>query len=87
MQIPRPTRCRRSCVPTMNAQELIRPSLCVQVRDGRLHVSLPYAPVLADYLDLVSAVEDTCRYLQMPVWVEGYAPARRSATAFVQRHS
>ena len=57
------------------ASELIRPALCVQVRNGRLHVSLPYAPVIADYLDLVAAVEDTCRYLNMPVWVEGYAPA------------
>lgn len=57
------------------ASELIRPSLCVQVREGRMHVFLPYAPVLADYLDLVSAVEDTCRHLNMPVWVEGYASA------------
>jgi uncharacterized protein (DUF2126 family)/transglutaminase-like putative cysteine protease len=56
-------------------RELIRPSLCVQARDGRLHVSLPYAPVLADYLDLVSAVEDTCRHQRMPVWIEGYTPA------------
>jgi uncharacterized protein (DUF2126 family) len=55
--------------------ELIRPSLSVEVRDGRLHVFLPYAPKLADYLDLVSAVEDTCQYLKIPVWVEGYAPA------------
>jgi uncharacterized protein (DUF2126 family)/transglutaminase-like putative cysteine protease len=59
-----------------DAQELIRPVLCLQLREGRLHVSLPYAPILADYLDLVNAVEDTCRYLQMPVWVEGYAPAQ-----------
>ena len=56
------------------APELIRPSLCVQAREGRMHVFLPYASVLADYLDMVSAVEDTCRYLNMPVWVEGYAP-------------
>ena len=56
-------------------RELIRPSLCLQVRDGRLHVSLPYAPILADYLDLIGAVEDTSKYLKMPVWVEGYAPA------------
>jgi uncharacterized protein (DUF2126 family) len=55
--------------------ELIRPSLCVQAREGRLHVFLPYAPKLADYLDLVSAVEDTCQRLKIPVWVEGYAPA------------
>jgi uncharacterized protein (DUF2126 family)/transglutaminase-like putative cysteine protease len=56
-------------------KELVRPSLCVQAREGRMHVFLPYAPKLADYLDLVSAVEDTCQYLQIPVWVEGYAPA------------
>ena len=29
---------------------------------------------LADYLDLVAAVEDTCHYLHRPVWLEGYAP-------------
>ena len=56
------------------ATELIRPSLCAQVRDGHLCVFLPYVPVLADYLDLITAVEDTCEYLQMPIWVEGYTP-------------
>ncbi len=56
------------------ATELIRPSLCVQARDGRLHVFFPYASKLADYLDLVAAVEDTCQYLNKPVWLEGYAP-------------
>src|ERR1700733_14915733 len=45
------------------ALELIRPSLCIQAREGRLHVFLPYASRLADYLDLVAAVEDTCQYL------------------------
>jgi uncharacterized protein (DUF2126 family) len=61
--------------PSETAPELIRPSLCVQAREGRLHVFLPYVSVLADYLDLVSAVEDTCRHLGMPVWIEGYGPA------------
>ncbi len=56
------------------ATELIRPSLCVQAREGRLHVFLPYASKLADYLELLAAVEDTCQYLQKPVWLEGYAP-------------
>jgi uncharacterized protein (DUF2126 family) len=56
------------------APELIRPSLCVQVREGRLHVFLPYASQLADYLDLVAAVEDTCQHLRQPVWLEGYPP-------------
>ena len=61
--------------PSDTAELLIRPSLCVQAREGRMHVFLPYTPVLADYLDLVSAVEDTASYLDMPVWVEGYTPA------------
>ncbi len=57
-----------------NATELIRPSLCVQAREGRLHVFLPYVPVIADYLDLIAAVEDTSRYLDQRVWIEGYTP-------------
>jgi len=61
--------------PSEEAVELIRPCLCVQARGGRLHVFLPYVSKLADYLDLVGAVEDTCVHLKMPVWVEGYAPA------------
>lgn len=54
------------------ATVLIRPSLCVQVRDGKLCVFLPFVPVLADYLDLIAAVEDTCEYLRVSIWVEGY---------------
>ncbi len=56
------------------APELIRPALCVQDREGRLHVFLPYASKLADYLDLLAAVEDTCQYLHKPVWLQGYPP-------------
>ncbi|MGD0758181.1 MAG: transglutaminase family protein [Candidatus Sulfotelmatobacter sp.] len=56
------------------APELIRPALCLQAREGRLHVFLPYTPKLADYLDLLAALEDTCQYLHQPVWLEGYPP-------------
>ena len=65
------------------ATELIRPSLCVQVREGRMHVFLPYASVLADYLDLVSAVEETCQHLNKSIWLEGYsAPSDPRVRAF-----
>ncbi len=56
------------------APELIRPSLSVQTREGRLHVFLPYASKLSDYLDLIVSIEDTCQYLHKPVWLEGYPP-------------
>ena len=55
-----------------SARELIRPSLCVQAREGRLHVFLPYVSVLADYLDLVAAIEETSEHLQKQIWIEGY---------------
>ena len=57
-----------------DAPELVRPALCLEARGGRLHVFLPYVPVVSDYLDLVAAVEDTCRYTGKPVWIEGYPP-------------
>jgi uncharacterized protein (DUF2126 family)/transglutaminase-like putative cysteine protease len=57
-----------------SAKVLIRPALCVQVREGRLCVFLPFVPVLADYLTLIAALEDTCHYLNKPIWIEGYTP-------------
>ncbi len=57
-----------------SAKDSIRPALCVEAREGRLHVFLPYITKLADYLDLLAAVEDTCAYLQKAAWIEGYPP-------------
>jgi uncharacterized protein (DUF2126 family)/transglutaminase-like putative cysteine protease len=57
-----------------DAPELVRPALCVQAVEGRLHIFLPYTPALPDYLDLVAAVEDTCDYLGVTIWLEGYTP-------------
>ncbi len=56
------------------SKSLLRPALCVEVREGRLHVFMPYMLRASDYVDLLAAVEDTCVYLNQPVWIEGYAP-------------
>ena len=60
--------------PGESSKPVVRPALCVEVREGRLHVFVPYTPELRDYLDLLSAVEDTCVYLNQPIWIEGYPP-------------
>jgi uncharacterized protein (DUF2126 family) len=60
--------------PGKSAKGTSRPALCVEAREGRLHVFLPPTPTLGDFLELVSAIEDTCAYLQMPIWLEGYTP-------------
>lgn len=56
------------------ASEVIRTALCVEPRDGRLHVFLPPQRSAEDYVDLVAAVEDTAAELRMPVVIEGYTP-------------
>src|SRR5271165_1903090 len=60
--------------PGKSTKPATRPALCLEVREGRLHVFLPPTQTLANYLDLIAAVEDTCAYLGTPVWVEGYTP-------------
>src|SRR5579862_1103691 len=57
-----------------SAAWVARPALCIEPRQGKLFVFMPPVEYLADYLDLVAAIEDTAAYLQMPVMLEGYPP-------------
>ncbi len=56
----------------------VRTALCVEARAGKLYVFMPPVEVLEDYLDLISAIERTCRELDMRVVVEGYHPPHDS---------
>jgi uncharacterized protein (DUF2126 family)/transglutaminase-like putative cysteine protease len=56
--------------------EVLHTALCVEAREGRLHVFLPPQTHLEDYLDLVASVEATAADLDMPVMLEGYEPPR-----------
>jgi uncharacterized protein (DUF2126 family)/transglutaminase-like putative cysteine protease len=57
-----------------SAPWIVRTALCVQPRHGRLHVFMPPARTLEDYLSVVEAVEDTAELLDTPVILEGYTP-------------
>ncbi|MGH2619880.1 MAG: transglutaminase family protein, partial [Anaerolineales bacterium] len=65
---------KKSLAAGESAPNLFRTSLCVEVRQGRLHVFLPPQSYLEDYLDLVGEVEATAAALHTPLWVEGYPP-------------
>lgn len=63
---------------------VIRTALCVEPRNGRLHVFMPPASSLEDYLDLVCAVEDTAAAIQTPIVVEGYLPPPDSRINYIK---
>ncbi|MEJ2361038.1 MAG: transglutaminase family protein [Gammaproteobacteria bacterium] len=54
--------------------EVIQTALCVEVRNGRLHVFLPPLTHVEHYLALIAATEATARQTAIPVIIEGYPP-------------
>ena len=60
--------------PEDSPQNVIRTALCVEPREGRVHVFMPPIVYLEEYLSLVAVVEDTAAELGIPVRVEGYPP-------------
>jgi uncharacterized protein (DUF2126 family) len=57
-----------------SAPNVVRTALCVEPRQGRLHVFLPPVSGAQAYLELVAAVETAVRELGTPVVIEGETP-------------
>jgi uncharacterized protein (DUF2126 family)/transglutaminase-like putative cysteine protease len=57
-------------------KEVVRTAMCIEVREGRLHVFMPPLEYLEDYIQLIAAVEETATNLKLPVIIEGYEPPR-----------
>jgi len=65
---------RRHRGPDAPAEKVVRTALCLEARDGRLHVFLPPFTRLEDFLNLVAAIERVAADLRQPVRIEGYGP-------------
>jgi uncharacterized protein (DUF2126 family) len=59
-----------------SAAGLVRTALCVEPRDGVLHIFMPPLAEVEAFLDLVAAIEDTAVELNRRVRIEGYPPPR-----------
>ena len=76
MQRPAPTSADPFTEPAFGESGLgiTRTALCVEPREGLLHIFMPPLGWLPAYLELVSAIERTASELQLPVQLEGYPP-------------
>ncbi|MFZ3204256.1 MAG: transglutaminase family protein [Pseudomonas sp.] len=77
----RPTLSRKNAASIaaeskIEPRDVIHTALCVQVREGRLHVFMPPLKRIEDYLALVTAVEHTATKLKLKLRIEGYQPPR-----------
>ena len=54
--------------------DLVRTALCVEPRNGMIHVFLPPLTAAEDWLALIAAVEDTAAETGRKVVLEGYLP-------------
>jgi len=53
---------------------VVRTAICIEPREGRLHVFMPPVERTEDYLDLLAALESTAAALSMPIIIEGEQP-------------
>jgi uncharacterized protein (DUF2126 family) len=52
----------------------VRTAMSIETRRGKLHVFMPPVSNAEEYVELISAVEDTAAKLRTPVLIEGYTP-------------
>ncbi|WP_045860825.1 transglutaminase family protein [Teredinibacter purpureus] len=59
-----------------DAELVVRTAMCIEAREGRLHIFMPPLDYLEDYVELVAAIEKTASTLELAVIIEGYEPPR-----------
>ena len=57
-----------------SAPWVVRTALCVEPRNGKIHIFMPPVNAAEDYVDLLTAIEDTAAHLRSKVVIEGYTP-------------
>ncbi len=75
-ELPKDIDPSRRPVQGESAPQIVRTALCVEPRDGRLHVFMPPVERVEDYLDLVAGIETAVTEMGVPIIIEGETPPR-----------
>jgi len=73
---PKPPTKRAASRSDVAPRDVIKTALCVEVRNGHLHVFMPPLMRLEDYVELLACIEATAGEQRHPVVIEGYTPPR-----------
>ena len=57
---------------------MVRTAMCIEARDGKIHIFMPPLQALESYVELVTAIEETAGALDTPIILEGYEPPKDS---------
>ncbi|WP_109829441.1 transglutaminase family protein [Reichenbachiella versicolor] len=72
--LPKTKRSLTDNIPFNTSTIPFKTSVCVEVRQGKLFVFFPPLTHIEHYLELVGAVEEVAKQMQLPVLIEGYDP-------------
>jgi len=64
----------RESPPLIPATGVIGTALCIEPRQGVLHVFMPPLGQLEDYVELIGMIESVAEHQKLPVIIEGYLP-------------
>ncbi|MBR7889775.1 transglutaminase family protein [Marinomonas sp. A79] len=62
--------------PEKTFKNVIRTTLCIEPRDGRLHVFMPPMTHLEHFVDVLAQLESVAKTLELPIVIEGYEPPK-----------
>ncbi|MDF9795958.1 uncharacterized protein (DUF2126 family)/transglutaminase-like putative cysteine protease [Catalinimonas alkaloidigena] len=72
--LPGPSADEGEALKYNTSEKVFKTTLVVEVREGKLFVFLPPITHFEHYLDLVYAIENSAKKLNIPVLIEGYDP-------------
>lgn len=62
--------------PDYRWKNLMRTAMCIEPRDGKIHIFMPPLPYLESYINLMALIEEVALELSLPVVIEGYEPPK-----------